>query len=179
MDITETLAPRSDQLNADDLVAAPRTVTIVNVTPGSTDQPVNVVTREFGPERPYKPGKSMRRVMGKIWGVESQAWIGKSMTLYCDPEITFGREKLGGIRISHMSGITEAQTINLTITRGKRKPFTVEPLHVGGPVVAPTEAMVATCEDQDILRTWWQEYPGLRAAITARKAELDASEATS
>lgn len=174
MDITETLAPRSDQLNADDLVAAPRTVTIVDVTPGSTDQPVNVVTREFGPERPYKPGKSMRRVMGKIWGVESQAWVGKSMTLYCDPEITFGREKLGGIRISHMSGITQPEAINLTISKGHRKMFTVEPLSDVPAIVAPTEAAVAACEDQDTLRTWWQEYPGLRAAITARKAELDA-----
>src|SRR5699024_7265310 len=113
MDITETLAPRSDQINADDLVAAPRTGTVTEVRRGSTEQPVEVVTQEFGPGRPYKPGKSMRRVLAKVWGTEASAWVGGRLTLYCDPDITFGREKVGGIRISHMSGLDKPATMLL------------------------------------------------------------------
>jgi hypothetical protein len=65
-DLTETIAPRSDQQNADDYVAGPKTVTITEVRRGTTEQPVEVHLKEF-PGRPYKPSKSMRRVMVAGW----------------------------------------------------------------------------------------------------------------
>ena len=61
MDISRTIEPKSDQINADDLIGGPRTVTITDITKGTPEQPVNVVTAEYGPGRPYKPSKSMRR----------------------------------------------------------------------------------------------------------------------
>ena len=128
MDITETLAPRSDQVNADDLMVGPRTVTITEVSRGSAEQPVNIVTAEFGEGRPFKPGKSMRRVMVAAWGPDASAYVGRRMTLYREDEVKFGGQTVGGIRISAMSHITKRLTIPLTVTRGKRAPFTVEPL---------------------------------------------------
>lgn len=173
MDITETLAPRSDQLNADDLVAAPRTVTVVEVRPGSAEQPVEIVTQEFGPGRPYKPGKSMRRVLAKVWGVESSEWVGRAMTLYNDPSIRFGKEATGGIRISHMTGIDTAQTISLTVTRGKRAPFTVQPLPDAP--AAPSAEQVANATREQVTQ-WWTAHPHLRPQLTARAEELKAGE---
>ena len=35
MDMTDSIAPKSDQLNADDLLAGPRTVQVENVTEGA------------------------------------------------------------------------------------------------------------------------------------------------
>lgn len=128
MDITDSLAPRSDQVNADDLTANPRTVRILDVRPGTTEQPVEVVTDTFGNSRPYKPGKSMRRVMAAMWGTDSTAWIGHSVTLYNDTTIRFGKDETGGIRISHATGLDKPLSLPLTVTRGKRKPFTVQPL---------------------------------------------------
>ncbi len=128
LDITETLAPKSDQLNADDLMAGPRTVTITGVSRGDPDQPVNVATAEFGDGRPFKPCKSMRRVMVAAWGVDAAAYVGRRMTLYREDKVRFGGSEVGGIRISHMSHIDKRLTLALTITRGKRAPFTVEPL---------------------------------------------------
>ena len=63
MDLTSTIVPRSDQINADDLLAGPVTVTITEVRKGNAEQPVDVVLDLFGPGRPFKPSKSMRRVM--------------------------------------------------------------------------------------------------------------------
>lgn len=136
MDMTESIAPKSDQLNADDLMAGPVTVTIREVVQGSAEQPVDVLLVEF-PDRAYRPSKSMRRVMVNAWGKEAEAYAGHRLTLYRNAEITFGRDKVGGIEISHLSHIDKALTVALTATRGKRKNFTVKPLPV---VVVRTEA---------------------------------------
>jgi hypothetical protein len=128
MNLTDSIAPRSDQLNADDLMAGPRTVTVTEVTKGSAEQPVNVVTEEFGPARPYKPSKSMRRVIVSAWGLDSDTYVGQQMTLFRNPKIRFGKDEVGGIQISHLSGIEENLTVPLTVTRGKRAPFVVAPL---------------------------------------------------
>lgn len=175
MDLTDTIVPRSDQINADDLLLGPRTVNIVDVTPGAAEQPVDVILAET-PGRAYRPSKSMRRVMVAAWGIESSAWIGKRLTIYCDPEITFGRDQVGGIRISHMSGITKPLKVALTVTRGKRATCVVEPLmdapHVAEQVVTLTD--VADCTTAEELRSLWHASADetVREAIVARRAEL-------
>lgn len=127
MDLTESIAPRSDQLNADDLISGPVTVTISDVVKGSAEQPVDVRLVEF-PSRAYRPSKSMRRIMVMAWGPEASAYAGRSLTLYRNPEITFGKDKVGGIEISHLSHLEKPLTVALTATRGKRKSFTVKPM---------------------------------------------------
>ena len=42
--------------------------------------------------------------------------------------IVYIGEAVGGIKISHMSGLSGPVTVALTVTRGKRSPYTVEPL---------------------------------------------------
>ena len=127
MDLTESIAPKSDQLNADDLMAGPVTVTVKEVTAGTPEQPVDVHLVEF-PGRAYRPSKSMRRVMVSAWGKEASAYTGRRLTLVRNPEITFGRDKVGGIEIAEMSHLDKPLTVALTATRGKRKNFTVKPL---------------------------------------------------
>ena len=54
MDISDTLAPNSDQLDAVDLIGGPRTFTITKVSKGNAEQPVNVHLAEF--PRVWRPG---------------------------------------------------------------------------------------------------------------------------
>jgi hypothetical protein len=140
MDISTTIAPKSDQLNADDLIGSPRTVTITGVTRGDADQPVNITTAEFGDGRPFKPCKSMRRVLVTAWGPDASTYIGRRLTLYREPAVRFGGQEVGGIRISHMSHIDKKVVVALTVTRGKRAPFTVEPLPDDPPPLTQDEA---------------------------------------
>jgi hypothetical protein len=126
MDISETTAPRSDQQNFDDYIGGPKTVTVSEVEAGNAEQPVEVHLVEF-PGRPFKPSKSMRRVLVAAWGTDSSVYVGRRLTLYGDPEVRFGGQAVGGIRISHLSHIDKPLTVALTVTRGKRAPFTVEP----------------------------------------------------
>lgn len=128
-DLSFTIKPKSDQLNADDLIAGPITVTVQSVNVyESPDQPVSVVVGNG--YQPYKPCKSMRRLMIAVWGKHDSDWIGQSMTLFNDPSVTWAGAAVGGIRISHMTGLTKPFSVALTATRGKRKPYTVEPLQL-------------------------------------------------
>lgn len=128
IDLRPTLIAKSDQLNADDLIAGPMTLTITDVRLlDAADQPV-AIHWKGGEGRPYKPCKSMRRVMAKVWGEDGKAFIGQRMTVYRDDRVRFGSDAVGGIRISHMSGIDREATMALMVTRGKRAPFTVKPL---------------------------------------------------
>ena len=136
MDLTQTIAPKSDQLNADDLIPGPITVTIREVAKGSAEQPVDVHLVEY-PGRAYRPSKSMRRVMVSAWGANASTYAGRQLTLVRNPEITFGRDKVGGIEIAAMSHIDKPLTVALTATRGKRKNFTVQVLKTTAPAAAP------------------------------------------
>lgn len=127
MDISTTTAPDSTQINAEDLLTGPVTVTITAVRSGTTEQPVNIDLAEF-PDRAYRPGKSMRRVLVAAWGADSSAYIGRRLVLYRDPDIKFGGFATGGVRIQAMSHINKPMTLALTVTRGKRAAFVVQPL---------------------------------------------------
>ena len=128
IDISQTVAPKSDQLNADDLIGGSRTIKVTRVAAmKEPDQPIAIYF-EGDNGKPYKPGKSMRRVLLRIWGNDGAAYAGRRMTIYRDDAVQFGGVAVGGIRISHMSGISSAVTMALTEKRASRKPFTVKPL---------------------------------------------------
>lgn len=173
LDITETLAPKSDQQNYEDYLTGPKTVTISGVSRGSADQPVNVELVEF-PGRPFKPSKGMRRVLAKAWGPKTGPWVGRRLTLFGDPTALWAGKATGGVRISHMSDIPEAFTMPLAISKGKRVPFTVHPLPDTAPAI--TVAQVQACTDMDELRGMWGHAttPELQDAVKARKAALEA-----
>lgn len=137
MDISTTTAPKSDQQNFDDYISGPKTVTISEVKQGNSEQPVEIHLVEF-PGRPYKPSKSMRRVLIAAWGPDSKVYANRRMTLAGDPTVKFGGSVVGGIKIAALSHIDKRLNVNLTVTRGKRAPHTVEPLKDEAPTQAQT-----------------------------------------
>lgn len=131
IDLTESIAPKSDQLDALDLLSGPRTFTIERVTANNVEQPYNFHLREF--PRVWRPGLSMRRVIVKAWGPNADNYIGKRVTLFCDETVRFGNDVTGGTRISHMSGIDKTLFLPLLVKRGKSALFTVQPLPDAAP----------------------------------------------
>lgn len=161
--LRDTIVPKSDQLNADDLLAGPITVAVVGVKRGDTaEQPISIEID--GGRHPYKPCKSMRRVMIAAWGDDGRKWVGQRMTLYCDPDVKFGGVKVGGIRISHMTGINGRLTVMLTTTRSKRSEFSVQELQAA----APAEDGIASAATLDGLKDAYK-----RAYTAAKRAGKD------
>jgi hypothetical protein len=159
IDISTTIAPKSDQLNADDLLAGPMTVRITHVmaNPGSVEQPVNVNFEGDG-GKPFRPCKSMRRVLVAAWGAAASDYVGRRMTLYRDPKVKYGGLEVGGIRISHMSDIERDMTLALTEARAKRVPYLVRRLTAPATPAEPAicaEARAIARRGVDAFRAWW------------------------
>jgi hypothetical protein len=155
MDMTESIAPKSDQLDAIDLLSGPRTFTIQSVSRHNAEQPFNFHLAEF--PRVWRPGKSMRRVLVAAWGADASTYAGNRVTLYCDPTVQFGNDTVGGTRISHMTGIDKPLKVPLLVKRGKSAVFTVQPLKEAP--TAPARDFLAEAEkangDADTLRGLW------------------------
>lgn len=148
-DMHAVIIPKSDQLNADDLISGPRTIKITKVTVAASGEQRVSIFFEGDDGKPYKPGKSMCRVLVRAWSEDSQAYVGKSMTLYRDENVKWGGVKVGGIRISAMSDV-EGFTIALTETRKSRVPFTVATLQASRAArqEAPRAETAAPREDE-------------------------------
>lgn len=159
MDLSETIAPTSDQLDAVDLLSGPRTFKIERVSKGNAEQPVNIHLAGF--PRPWRPGKSMRRVLVSCWGPDASAYVGRRVTLYCDPAVRFGGAEVGGTRVSHLSHLDKPRSVPLLVSRGKSEMFVVRPL-----VETPDTRL-------DDLRNEWQTADAeRRRAIEAEVAAL-------
>ena len=141
MDISDSLAANSAQQNYDEFLAGPKTVTVSEVKKGTAEQPVEVHLVEF-PGKPFKPAKTVRRLLAKVWGTDASAWAGRRLTIYGDPEVRYAGKAVGGLRVSHVSHIDKPVEVLLTESRGKKRSHTVQPLPDAAPY-APSQDFIA------------------------------------
>lgn len=134
-----TIQAKSDQLNADDLTGGPRTIKITSVRVNTTeDQPVWIYY-EGDNRKPFKPCKTVRRLLVLIWGDNADEYAGRLLTLYLDPEVKYGGMAVGGIRVSHASHIDKPRKFRLAATRGKKAEHTVRPIETAPAQQMPPE----------------------------------------
>jgi len=124
-ELRSTIDPNSDQLSADDLIGTSRIITVrdIKITTGR-DRPLWIYFHGDN-DKPYKPNITMRKLLIYAWGDIKEEWIGRSIEVYCDPEVRFGPQKVGGIKISRVSHINKDIKALLQTTRGKRSEFII------------------------------------------------------
>lgn len=176
MDVTKAIEPKSDQLNADDLLIGPRTIRIRDVSVSSgQEQPVWIYF-DGDNNKPWKPCKSATRALASIWGPDASKWIGLHCTIYCDPEVTWGGMKVGGIRVSHMEGLTHPRTLMLTKTRGKKGATVIKPLEIVQHKPTTSEPIIDRAEMQrqadaakemspEEKKEWWGKLTDAEKAV--------------
>ena len=170
MDISDLLAPKSDQLDAVDLLGGPRVFTIERTARHTGDRLADVTLAEF--PRVWRPSKSMLRVMAFCWGPDASKWAGRRLELYCDPSVQYGGKAVGGIRISRMSHIDGAQKVPLLVAQGRGSIYTVEPLP-DAPAPRDWRAEADALSDLDALRALWKAAPeDMREYIAARVTDV-------
>jgi hypothetical protein len=150
MNIGETIQPKSDQLNADDLIGGSKTIKITQIKVYDREvQPVEI-SYEGDEGKPYKPSLGMRRVLVQLWGQDEQVYIGRSLTLYRNDSVKFGGYEVGGIRISHASDIKEPTRVLETVAKGKRQPITINPLKIAKKKLTDLEGAKKAIEDKKV-----------------------------
>ena len=173
IDVTKMNVSKSDQLNAVDLAGSDlqATITAARET-GDAKQPLALHIDSWG--QPFKPCKSVRRLLAAAWGQpDAEQWVGRSLLLYLDPTVKWAGEAAGGVRVKAVSHIDQPFTMMLPESSKSRKRVTVTPLKVDAP---PTLAGI--CSNAGItlaqLDTWHRGKWGNPAPVdgTTTAAEL-------
>jgi hypothetical protein len=179
-DLTSATIAKSDQLNSDDLFGRSITIKVTKVGMTSGEQPVSI-HYEGDNGKPWKPCKSMVRVLVNCWGCDGKAYTGRNITLYRDDAVTWAGMAVGGIRISHLSHITKPITMSLSASNKSKKLFTVRPLAVEEtPTIEAMMADIASAPTAEGLehkfKAAYKAFPDARVEIVAakdkRKGEL-------
>jgi hypothetical protein len=140
IDISDTIIAKSDQLNSDDLITGPITVKITKVVvhEKTKEQPLDIYY-EGDNGKPWRPCKTMRKLLAHHWGKDGSKFVGQSLTLYRESNVRFGGVVVGGIRISHMTGLkSQIEKTAFTATRGRKEEITVRRLDITAPQVQAT-----------------------------------------
>ncbi|MGC5028182.1 hypothetical protein ACLQ3K_25835 [Tsukamurella sp. DT100] len=117
----------TDQLNYEDFLGGKTMVaTITGIKVGTKEAQYDISISEDS--RVWRPPATLLKIMEAIWGEESDNWIGQRVQLFGDPNVMMAGKKVGGIRLSHVSGISETSRLLLSTTRGNKAVFVVEPL---------------------------------------------------
>jgi predicted DNA binding protein len=130
LDVSGTILSKSDQLNASDLIGNEMILTVSNVNlVSSPDQPM-VINWEGDDGRPYKPCKSMRRVLVGLWGKDASQWIGRSIGVYNEPTVKWAGKEEGGIRIKSLSHIDKNKSVTTSESQHKKITYLISVLQV-------------------------------------------------
>lgn len=191
-DITPALAPKCDELTGDDLIAGPRTIRVTGVDLRLGQERPVLIWFEGDEGRPFKPCKTVSRLIAYAWGPDMNKYVGKSMTVYRDAKVTWGGLEVGGVRISHLSDIERDMVVVLNAKKGKKLPHTVKPLkqqrnssanqpseapspEAGMPSVEPEAADGAPAETLYDNRTGGEEVPSPASQALAFEDALKAA----
>jgi hypothetical protein len=183
-DFTMALQAKSDQINALDLVGIEKTITITGVSVNlNSEQPISIRFAE-NDGKVYRPCKGMGRVMMQFWGGNPQEFIGKKLTLFCDPDVRFGKDVVGGIRIKAMSHIPRETDVSVKVTQKSFKRYTIAPIRIDAapaaidPSATQAEAREVAGRGTAAFRNWWGANPDKREACKAILPELQSAATT-
>ena len=144
INVGDYIEPDADRVSGDHLLGGSKVVTITGVKVYRNEKGksrIELTLAEF--DVPYRPCLSMARVLNNAWGGEdaSTRYIGRKMLLFRDPDVKFGPQKTGGVRIRALSHIDGPVTTALTIKQGRKGNYTVDPLPADIPAPAPAKSL--------------------------------------
>lgn len=154
--LSDTIIPKSDQLNADQLLGGPMEILITGVSRGTDEKQPIFIDYQGGEGRPWKPCLTVRKVLIAAWGANGASWVGKSAVLFNDSSVSYGGIQVGGIRVSHLSDIKSDMTVTVTEKRGKKTKITIKKLATYDPLPILRESAALGA---DALRSMWAQIP--------------------
>jgi hypothetical protein len=157
LDVSSTILSKSDQLNASDLIGNEMILAVSGVNLVNSDDQPMVINYESDEGRPYKPCKSMRRVLVGLWGKDASQWIGRSIGVYNEPSVKWAGKQEGGIRIKSMSHIDNDKSVTTSESKHKKITYLISKLQA-----AKVEQKVRAVWPDDKFNA---QLPKIKAAI--------------
>jgi len=161
MNIREFVKIKSDRLNYEDFIMGPQDFTIDRLGKKMDQgQPRLLMFFAGREDTPYWPSKGMVKCLSSPegWGEsEFSEWVGRKVRLFGEPTVVYAGKEIGGIQISHISDIPAAYSTKITLRRGMRIDYMIEPL---------TEAMYPAAQ-------FSEKLPAMRQAIADGKMTAD------
>jgi hypothetical protein len=128
--------------------------------------------------QPYPPlvaCKTVCECVEAMFGENPDGWAGRRLTLYTDPEVKFGNDVVGGVRVAGSPDIQKAVTVKIRVPR-KRDPLVYHMKPTGAAVEAPTLASLGlTRAGVDALLVSLGKPPATDAGLLAILTRLAAS----
>lgn len=175
-DMLAAIAPKSDQINAEDLLSGDMTIKITGVqVRAGTEQPVSISFE--GSSKVFRPCKTVSRIIVAAWGPDTSTYVGRMMTLYRDPSVTWGGLAVGGIRVRAISHIDQPLRLALAESKKSRKITEVQPLRLEQAQQLTLDQArydLDAAKDLDDLRTIWsrKSMAPFRDQLQSRLDEL-------
>jgi len=169
--LQQALAPKSDQLNADDLIVGNIVIVISKVTINLGSEQKIIINYQGDNGKPWKPSKGMGRVLTEILGGDPDKWVGETVELFRNKEIRFGKEKCGGIQIAGMSAVRNVTTLLITTSKGKKSSITIQPIAASGNQPQHRAQAPATQPEQPNAKREWAVK--LKAAVNYGSLAVD------
>ena len=179
LNITPFIEAESDRIIGDDLITGPQTHTVSGVE-GTIDEKKKkrLIVRLEGQQKPFMPCKGMTRLLGHLWGPDAAQWVGRALVLYRDPDVRFGADTTGGVRICAVSNIERAVKVPIRTSQKSVKSYDVEPLVVEAkpdPARKWADAYIGTVNnaaDLDTLNGFANERAVKLAELESKRPEL-------
>lgn len=130
IDLTKAIEADSDCIVAADLTGGTKIIAITNVVEiGGKDKKKVDIHYEGMDGKPFRPCKSMLRVMCQLWETtDGQQFIGRGLELYREENCLYKGEKTPGVRICGMSHIAKPVTVLVQEKRGRGTQYEIRPL---------------------------------------------------
>lgn len=126
INLATTIAPKSDQLNADDLVAGRLTTRVVDIEQKDSETQPIWIYLESHPGRPWRPCLTQRRLLVKCWGPgTNKSYVGRTVELMCDPKVIYAGAAVGGVRVYALSHIEKDEWVAVSESKNKRTQYLV------------------------------------------------------
>lgn len=133
MNIREFVKIKGDRLNFEDFIMGSQDFTIVKLgRKVDGGQPRLLMFFEGREETPYWVSKGMVKCLSNPegWGnSEFSEWVGRKVRLFGEPSVMYAGKELGGVRISHISHISQPYSTKITERRGVRIDYAISPLN--------------------------------------------------
>lgn len=122
---------KTDQFNYEHFLAGPQTFTVTKIGSKKDQGKQRLLVYMEGHEgTPFIPCLGMIKCLSSPdgWGERLSNWIGKRITLFGDSKVVYGGKELGGVRVSHISGIESDYVTKITERRGVRIDYLIKKL---------------------------------------------------